>query len=425
MKKIYMLGIGGISMSSLAVMLKQRGFDVGGSDEVKSVATNMLNQSGISVDFEPNFKKLEECDCVICSSAIKEDNQQLIFAKNIGKRILTRGQILGTLAKEYENVIAVAGSHGKTTTTAMIYEILKTAGVNPTLHLGGYLIENGKNHVVGGKEFFVVEACEYCDNFLNLFPTISVITNIEKEHLDYFKTFENQLKSFQIFRRQSKDVIEGLGEYRAKYIRHDKNGRLGFTLFQNDKKLMRLNLKMCEEVNVENCIYAYQVAKKLGVQNCVIKQALENFKGVKRRFERVYSDFEGTVIVDYAHHPTEIAKSIKSAKRIFKNKRLVVVFQPHTYSRTSSLLNEFIEVFKDVNSPIFYRTYSAREQPCDGISADEFVKKLKKYNKNAIFFEKYCDLFAFLQKFNNKDSVLLFLGAGDLPDILHKNRFIE
>ena len=420
-----MLGIGGISMSSLAIFLKEKGFYVCGSDDKESKTIEILKKNNIEVDILPNFSKIDSCDTVVYSSAIKPGNLQFEFAKSRNKNLLTRGQILGFISNDYEKVIAVAGAHGKTTTTAMIYQILKVAGLNPTLHLGGFKIEDSMNYEIGEKEFFVTEACEYCDNFLNLNPFISVVTNVEKEHLDYFKTFENQLKSFEKFKKQSRYVVDNTQNLKAKYIRHDKQGNLIFSLYDCDKKIMRLHLKICEEINTQNCIYAYLVAKKLGLNDEIIKMGLESFKGVENRFQKAKSEYFENVIIDYAHHPTEIEKAIKSAKKIFKNKKIIIIFQPHTYSRTKNLFSQFYEVFKNESCPVFFKTYSAREKPEEGFSAKQFVRMLKKYNKNAIYFEKYEDLINFLIKFNKKETVLLFIGAGDLPEILNKNKFIE
>lgn len=425
MKKYYFLGIGGVSMSALAIKLKQRGDFVSGSDERKSRATEILQQNKIEVDFSINKKRILEADIVVASSAIKNDNEQLLFAKQKHKKIWTRGQMLGLISSGYEKVIAVAGSHGKTTTTAMIYQILSVAGLNPTLHLGGFRLEDKLNFHFGGKEFFVTEACEYCDNFLNLHSEICVVTNIEKEHMDYFKTFSNQLKSFEKFKSQSKIVVDDVSDFVAKNIKHDEKGNLKFNLFKNNQKIMSLHLQICEEINTQNCIFAYKVAKLLNIPDCQIKLGLESFKGVQTRFEKMNCLYFDVVICDYAHHPTEISKAIKTAKRLFKNKTILTIFQPHTYSRTKSLLNEFLEVFEKEEYPLFYKTYSAREKPSDGLSAEKFCEILKKRNKNAKYFENFDDLNAFFKKFDKNQTILLFLGAGDLPTILHKNKFIS
>ena len=423
-RNVYFFGVGGVSMSGLAVMMKERGYAVGGFDEVEN-AVKILQHVGICVDFCLNEEHISEADCVICSSAIKDDNPCKRFAVSCGKKILTRGELLGMVSDEHEKVIAVAGSHGKTTTTALIFQILQEAGVNPTLHLGGFRVENGKNFHLGGKEFFVTEACEYCDNFLHLHPYVSVVTNVEKEHMDYFKTFSNQLKSFEKFKKQSDFVVEGFEGVVAKRVRHDKNGGLMFSLWAGKEKIMNVHMKICEEVNTQNCIYAYLVAKKLGIEDCVIKSAFENFKGVKTRFEKVECPHFDTVICDYAHHPTELAKAIETAKKIYKKKTLVTIFQPHTFSRTKNLLDDFVSVFKQLEMPLFFKTYSAREKPEDGVDAEKLSKIIKKNNKNAQYFENFASLFDFLQKLNRKNIVLLFLGAGDLPNILHKNNFLE
>lgn len=424
MNKFYFLGIGGISMSSLAIMMKKRGCFVRGSDLVRSRTTNMLEEEGIVVDYALNKEGIKSSDVVVVSSAIKPNDKILSFAKECKKKILSRGQLLGKISEEYENIVAVAGSHGKTTTTAMIYEILKFAGFEPTLHLGGFRLEDGKNFEIGERQIFVTEACEYYDNFLNLHPTISVVTNIEKEHLDYFHTFERQKQSFEKFKQQSKMVVEKNDRFKAKNIRHDKNGNLRFGLYEDNKKILDLHMNICEDINTQNCIYAYRVAKAFNVSDKIIKLSLEHFQGVNTRFEKMNCPFFESVICDYAHHPTEILKAISTAQKIFKKKRLVTVFQPHTYSRTKHLLSEFLKVFEKVDCPLFFKTYSARESPEDGISASQFVDILKNHNKNAKYFDNFDDMKQFLLKLDSKETILLFLGAGDLPTILHKNNFI-
>lgn len=423
--KYYLLGIGGVSMSALAILLKNFGHEVDGYDEKSSHVTKSLQDGGIDVDFCLNKDKINCADIIVFSSAFKTGNPIFDYAKSLNKKVFCRGKLLGEISNRYEKTIAVAGAHGKTTVTSMIFEVLKCAGKNPTLHLGGFRRENNKNYYIGDSEYFVTEACEYCDNFLYLYPYLSVVTNVEKEHLDYFKTFENEKKSFRQFKNQSIFVVDDISNFSTKKIRHKKGGQLCFDLFRNDQKVFHLNLKICEEINVQNCMYAYKACRALGVPDFLIKLGLEKYDGVKTRFEKVNCPYFENVICDYAHHPTEISKAINSAKKIYKNKELVVVFQPHTYSRTKTLLNEFVEVFKNVHHPVFYKTYSAREKVEDGISAEEFSKILKKHNKNAIYFKNFGDLKQYLLNFKNKDIVLMFVGAGDLPQILHKNKFIS
>ncbi len=433
MKKVYMLGIGGVSMSALAVMLKAEGYQVSGWDENTGKGVQILQDNNIEVDLptktkkipKKTFQKIENCDLVVHSSAIKNDDPLMLFAKKMSKKIVPRGVILGQISQNYEKVVAVAGSHGKTTTTAMIYNILRVSGKQPTLHLGGYKIDDGLNFAIGEKEFFITEACEYHDNFLFLRPYVALITNVEPEHLDYFKSFENEKKSFEQFRKNSCQVVENLQNLQAKHVCHDRKGRLVFSLVQDGQKIMNLHLNICEEVNTQNCVNAFLVAKKLGISDCFIKQGLQEFKGVQTRFERKESKFFENVIFDYAHHPTEISKAILSAKKIFKEKTLVVIFQPHTFSRTKTLLPEFVKVFETVEYPIIFKTYSAREEHSDGLSGRDLAKILQKNNKNARYFDNFSNLQTYLKGFSSKNTILLFVGAGDLPTIAQKNKFVK
>lgn len=411
-------------MSALALFLLSEGNLVSGSDERRSDAVDMLEKAGICVDFALNEERIAGADYVVCSSAIRDGDRFLESAKSHHKTILTRGELLGAFASGFEKVVAVAGSHGKTTTTAMIYEVLKSAGKDPTLHLGGFRCEDNKNWHLGGKEYFVTEACEYYDNFLNLFPYISVVTNIEAEHMDFFKTFERQKRSFEKFKAQSQFVVEDVGGFSAKNIRHDKTGKLAFDLYENGRKLFRLHLQICEDINTQNCIYAFKACRLLGIGDEQIKAGLEKFQGVRTRFERVGCQQFDTVICDYSHHPTEIEKAISSARKIFRGKKLVVVFQPHTFSRTRDFFDRFVDVLRVADVPILFKTYSAREKETDGLSAKQLCDALLQKNPNSKYAEDFEQLMTLLKEFD-KDVVLLFVGAGDLPAILHKNHFLS
>ena len=426
MKKYYFLGVGGISMSALAILSKAKGIDVSGYDAKRSENVKMLKRHGICVDTRFVREHIDGCDVVVFSSAIKSGNIVFDYAKSSHKEMFSRGEFLGMLSRDYENVIAVAGSHGKTTTTAMIYEILKSAGKNPTLHLGGLLVENGENFAIGSNKYFVTEACEYCDNFLCLNPTISVVTNIEKEHMDYFKNFKNQILSFEKFKKLSRYVVDNCEDYEVKNLSHDSDGKLKFSLYFQKIHIFDLKLQICEEINAQNCIFAYKVAKKMGISDNQIKEGLENFCGVKKRFEIVSAKDFPNVICDYAHHPTEIDKVFESARNIYKGKKIVSIFQPHTYSRTKNLLNEFVDVFSKTDYAIFYKTYSAREKETDGFNSYYLMKKCKKNGTNSFYFHSICEMILFLKKFfRGENFVLLFIGAGDLPELLKKVKFLS
>ena len=467
--KYYLIGICGISMSALAVFLKNEGHEVCGSDS--NPENLILQENKIAVFKDKNLEKVKECDIVTYSSAIKEDNVDLKYAKLIHKKLLSRGELLGQISKEYNNVIAIAGSHGKTTTTALIYNILKVAKEEPTLHLGGMLKEEKSNFIIGKNKYFVTEACEYHDNFLFLKPTISVITNIEPEHLDYFKTFENQLQSFEKFRQNSCYVFEKDECYFGDNIFYDKNGKLCFDLFLKEQKnykyigsnekcikirkkfqkksekiakipilkqiycnklslgfdyskhfIKKFCVNICEEVNIDNIIMAYRVCKFLKVSDEIIFEGIEKFQGVKLRFEKVNCKSYKNVVLDYAHHPTEIEKTIDTAKKVFKNKEILFIFQPHTYSRTKLLLKDFIKVFRQVDNLILFKTYEAREKEVDGLSAYELKAYLETI-KHVRYCEDLKSLYKKLKNFNN-ETVLIFIGAGDLPNLLYKDNFI-
>ena len=240
-------------MRSLAVFAKLRGEEVGGCDAVLS-DLDFFRKYKINVYTGDVSDYIKDADVVVYSSAISEKDVNFLFAKLLGKKLVSRGEFLGEIASSYDKVIAVAGAHGKTTTTALIYNILKDK--NPTLHLGGVLKEEGSCFVYGNKEFFITEACEYHDNFLYLKPYIGVITNIEKEHLDYFKTFENELASFDKYRKNCKFVVEGDGGFEIKNIHH-KDMKLCFDVYKGEEKVMSLKMNICEEVNASNALFFY------------------------------------------------------------------------------------------------------------------------------------------------------------------------
>lgn len=424
--RYYFIGIGGISMSALALLLKSKGEYVSGSD-ISAEREETFKRNGIKffLNKGKNKQKYEEIrltDVVIYSSAISSEDNELLFAKRIGKKIMKRGELLGAISREYKRVVAVAGSHGKTTTTGLIYNILKVANKKPTLHIGGMLVEEGTNLVVGEKEYFVTEACEYCDNFLYLNPTLLVVTNIEPEHLDYFKTFDRELKSYDKLKKQSKIVVSKDDSIKAENIFHDQEGKLNFTLVDGKEKT-NLKVQICEDVNTENIIYAYRACKILGVSKCDILRGIESFKGVKNRFERVHTQKFDDVVFDYAHHPTEIKNTIKAAKNIFFNKKIVFIFQPHTYSRTKNLLKEFVEVLSG-EDVVLFKTYAAREKESMGTSARELAEILKKKNKSVCYFASVEAMLRHLEKEYDKNSVLVFVGAGNLREKLEKIGFL-
>ncbi len=409
MKKVFFIGICGVSMSALAVLMKNDGYQVFGCDKNYKRRPKSLVQNDVAVLPEKRVSEITSCDLVVFSSAIKEDNKVLQYAKKLNKKCISRGELLGRIANKYEKVIAISGSHGKTTTSGMIFSILKYAEKQPTLHLGGVLCEEKTNVVIGEKEFFVCEACEYFDNFLYLFPYISVVTNIESEHLDYFKTFENEKRSYEKFKEQSKFVVDKTS-FLAKRKRVNAFGGVSFDLWHSGQKIMEINLKIGGFYNIQNALFAIEVAKKLGVSNAIIKIGLERFFGTQKRLEKK-EIFGKTILVDYAHHPTEIESVQKYLK--FLNKKIVAIFQPHTYSRTKNFCENFVNVLSKFDKVFLFKTYPAREKPKEGLSAFELSNLIEK----SVFLSDKKEVKNIIKNTTREEIVVLF-GAGDLPEKL-------
>ena len=277
-------------------------------------------------------------------------------------------------------------------------------------------MEEKTPYVLGGKEYFVTEACEYHNNFLYLKPYVAIVTNIEKEHMDFFKTFENEKNAFQKFKDGAQFVVEGDGGYVAKNIRHE-NQKLCFDVCLKKEEIMSLKMKIVEEVNAQNALFALRTCKLLGLSDEEIKNGLESFEGVQKRFESVVSPIFEKVIVDYAHHPTEIRNTIMTAKKLYK--KVFFIFQSHTFSRTKALFCEFVEVFKEEKNLAIFKTFPAREKRKAGVSGKSLAKIL-----GCNYFNNVNKLVKFLIE-NFKGYALVFMGAGDLPKILESKNIIK
>lgn len=429
MNTYHFIGIGGISMSALAHLVLSSGNLVQGSDLKKSAETEALERLGVKIFYGHNKKNVLGASRVIASGAISADNPELKEAQLLGLKIMSRGELLGELSKKYKKVIAISGAHGKTSTTEMLAEIFEHCGKNPTVHLGGISNLFGSNLKIGGKKFFITEACEYKNNFLSLEPNLGIILNVEPEHLDFFKTFKNVKESFDIFEKNCKKCIKitkkrGIFQvflkntlFEAKNISHLGHCHYGYDLFKNNKFLGKVELGAFGKHNVPNSLCAIIAALEYKLPFQKIVEALKKYKGVKRRFELVAKS--PMIIHDYAHHPTEIAKTIASAKKI-PHKRLIVAFQPHTFSRTLSLKDEFVRVLECCDKLFLIKTYSAREKPIPGGSAKDLAALLPHSN--------YCGSMESAYKLVNKilkpDDLLLILGAGNIDELaeMYKKR---
>lgn len=440
-KKIHFLGIGGISQSALALILKNRGNFVSGSDKVKSEETERLEAAGIDVTIDGVSKHIKDADIIVVSAAIKYDDKELLLAKSLNKTIFSRAQMLGKIARTFKKVISVSGSHGKTTTTGMIAKIFCDAGKDPTVHVGGNLSFIDKNVRVGSGDYFITEACEYVDSFLELESDVSIILNVQKDHLDYFKTFSNIKKSFNKFAKNTKDggiVVYnaddknacmkfdhrnigfsacGNGVVCAKNINEYLPGKFEYDCYLLGKNLGKIQLGTYGKHNVLNSLSAVCCTLEENVDFSVIQKSLKEFLGAARRFEN-YGELFGTALVhDYAHHPTEIKATIALAKEVAKGD-VFVIFQPHTFSRTKLLLKEFKTCFNGAKEVLVYKTYSAREKPEEGLDQDALAKEISKTGQKATSFCDYLSMLKYVFPKLKPGDMLLVLGAGDIESFL-------
>ena len=432
---IYFIGIGGISMSGLAKLSQKFGAVVVGSDTGENNSQlELLDKMGIEVFHSHNANNIaNSIDLVVYTSAISTDNPEYLRAIELGIRTMERAEFLGILAGMYKQVIAISGTHGKTTTTAILGEILVEAGLNPTIHLGGESNNLKANTVIGDSEYLVVEACEYKESFRYLTPDISVITNIELDHLDYYKDYNSIHRAFSNFAQSSKEIFVPSDckiEHKHKTIIYDDwqvkelefvYGGYNYNVLHKGVFYGTFRLNMLGEHNVRNSLFAIAVADKLGVKKEVIARAISNFQGVGRRYETIHTFNNGCrVIIDYAHHYTEIENSIKGISGIYKN--ILIVFQPHTYSRTLKLFDEFVDTLSKFDKVILFQTYPAREELLVGGTAKDLYNAIS--SKDKIYFSRVDELFEFIKSNNVSYDCVLILGAGDLAEKL-KVKFLN
>lgn len=445
-KKIHFIGIGGIGMSAIAEIMKYRGLCISGSDMNRSDMVTTLENKGIEIFIGHRAENINDVDLVVYTAAVGEDNPELCEARNRGIDTICRAQMLGLLMEEFENSIAISGTHGKTTTTSMISIMLKNANVDPTLLVGGNLEELQGNVRIGESEYFVTEACEYMDSFLYLKPQIEIILNIDSDHLDYFKDIEHISDSFREFALKVpqntgkiiaytanpfvtravaglENVVSfGLNEdcdYYAKNLSFDGEGISKYTLFRRGENLGIVDMNIPGEYNVLNSLAAIACIDTLGIDIEVAKKTLREYKGTQRRFDVLgYTKKGNKVVDDYAHHPTEI-KAALQAVRNFATNRIWCVFQPHTYTRTIALFNEFSESFSNADIIILPEIYAAREKNIHKISSKALADKIKENypEKEVRFIAEFDDIIELLKKEPSKDDILITMGAGDVYKI--------
>ncbi len=418
-KKVHFIGIGGIGVSALARMALLLGKKVIGSDLSNGFALKRIKKLGGKIFIghkELNLAK--DTDIVIYSPAVDKANPELVLAKKLNIPTYSYPQALGLISKD-KYTIAVSGTHGKTTTTAMIAEIMIAGEKDPTVVVGSFLNKQKDNFVLGKSRYFAVEACEYKKSFLNLEPDILVITNIDNDHLDYFKTIKNIQKAFaRLIGKVSSDgfIVCNPNNEKIKQtllIANRKAKIIDYTKEKLDIKLM-----FPGEHNIQDAKAALSVAKLTGIKKEKAQKTLKSFSGTWRRFEYKGKTKKGALIHDdYAHHPVEIKATLKAVKDKFFNKKIIVIFQPHLYSRTKFLLKDFAKSFNNINQIIITDIYAAREKNDKSIHAKDLVKEIKKYNTNVQYTSNFSEIEKYLKNRAGKDTLIITMGAGDVYKI--------
>ena len=439
--KVHFIGIGGVSMSALAAMLKVRGYTVTGSDMKESKTTEYLKNQGISVyigQCSENIKNNPDINIVCYTAAIKEDNPELSEARKQGLFCVERCELLGAIMKKYKFPINIAGTHGKTTTTSMMSSVLIDAGVNPTVSVGGDYKKIGGNLKLGSSDYFVCEACEYVESFLKFYPYISIILNVDLDHVDYYRDIEHVRSAFLKFANRTdekgftvlnnedenclkiKDSIKrtvytfGYDEKADCYAKDIEyiNGRPAFSVYYEGKQMGRIELSVYGEHNILNSLSVILTALKLGIDFEIIKKGIKDFTGANRRFEYKGMYKGAEIIDDYAHHPIELETTLKSANK--KNaKRTFIVFQPHTYTRTRELLPDFINTLKKADNLVVIDIYAAREKNPGNISPKDITVKIP----GARYIPAMEDAVKFLEDELREGDLLITVGAGDVYKI--------
>ena len=440
---VHFIGIGGISMSGLAELLLSRKFTVSGSDGTASELTAHLESLGARISIGQSASNIEDdTDVVVYTAAIHPDNPEYAEAVRRGLPLMSRATLLGQVMKLYELPIAVAGTHGKTTTTSMISEILLSCDTDPTLSVGGMLSSIGGNFRVGGGRYFVAEACEYTNSYLEFFPKVSVILNVEEDHLDFFKDIDDIRRSFRAFAEllpedgtliinndidNVRELTDGLkcrvitfghdssADYHAEDIGYENSGHPYYTLCHGDERY-KVTLGVVGEHNVYNSLAAIAAAELFGLDRARTLEALKAFTGTGRRFE-IKGNIGGIKIIDdYAHHPSEIGATLKAMEK-YPHNHLYCIFQPHTYTRTKAFLMEFAEALKVADTVILADIYAARETDNLGVSSKNIADLINAAGGNALYFSYFDDIENYLLEHAEDGDVILTMGAGDVYKI--------
>lgn len=443
-KNIHMIGIGGVSMSGIAAILKNFGFHVTGSDWVESETTNKLNNLGIHVTIGHSLDDVAKSDAVVYSAAIKQDDPEMLEAKRLHIPTIERADFLGELTRCYQDTICISGTHGKTTTTSMISLCFLEGLQDPSIQVGAFLKQINGNYKVGSSEHFIIEACEYVESFLKFSPKAEIILNIDNDHLDYFKDMDHIINAFikyvkllpddgllvlnaddancaSLFRfTTAKTVTYGIqnehANFVARNINYDTNGFASFDVYYNNTFYKSFKLSVPGMHNVLNALACICVCHSYGLEKEDIKNGLLKFTGAHRRFEFVGTYNNIKVYDDYGHHPTEI-EAVANALKKKKYNQSWVIFQPHTYSRTKALLHDFAKALTNFDNIIITDIYAAREKNNCDITSKDLANEVAKLGKKAYYIKDFSEIANFIRKNAIGNDIVITQGAGTVTKI--------
>ncbi len=429
--RVHLVGIGGVSMRPLGLVLQGMGVRVSGSDMNASVSTDELKAHGIEVAIGHRAENVQGVECIIRTAAVHNDNPEIAAARAAGIPVFERAQAWGVMMRAYKNAVCVSGTHGKTTTSSMVTHVFMEAGMDPTVMIGGYLPMLHAGHRVGHSDTIVLESCEYCDSFLNFFPTMAIVLNIEADHLDYFKDLADIQKSFRKFAQlvpangsilangddantlealQGMELLTfGIGAQNTVHGEAYSEDWREFDVICDGQRYCHLKLAVYGRHNALNALAAAAAAWKLGVSGEAVEKGLATFRGAGRRLEYKGSYHGADLYDDYAHHPGELHATI-AAVRGMGYKRIVLAFQPHTYSRTSKLFADFVRELKQADQVVLAEIYAARERNTFGISSRDLAAEIP----GAVYLETLPEVTAYLKSNAQPGDILLTVGAGDI-----------
>ena len=429
-RHVHLVGIGGVSMRPLGLVLKGMGMEVTGSDMSASAGTEELERQGIPVAIGHHAENIEGADCIIRTAAAHNDNPEIAAARAAGIPVFERAQAWGEIMKSYKNAICISGTHGKTTTTSMMTHILMEANLDPTVMIGGYLPLLHASHRVGRGDTILLESCEYCDSFLNFFPTLAVVLNVEADHLDYFKDLADIQKSFHKFAElatfgvvangddphtvqamQGIDYVSfGLSDTNRIHAANMCPDWRHFDVICDGEFYCHLDMGVLGRHNAMNALAAAAASWMMGIPGEAVSSGLESFHGAGRRME-FKGKFNGAdVYDDYAHHPDEVSATIAAVRASMPGRRLVLAFQPHTYSRTNALFADFIRELKKPDVVVLAEIYAARERNTIGISSAHLADEIP----GAVFCETLPEVTKYLRENIQDGDVVITMGAGDI-----------